>query len=249
MKLLEGKKALVTGGSRGIGKAIALRLAAEGADVAITYRSRDNEAADTICKLKELNVSAICIKADATDYLMADEVVSAVCSAFGGIDILVNNAGIRDDSLLLRMDEKQWDRVLDANLKSVFNYTKAVVPTMLSAREGSIINISSVVGLDGNAGQANYSASKAALVGLTKSLSKELGSKGIRVNCIAPGFIRSEMTDSIPDNICETWIKDIALKRAGTPDEVAGVALFLAASSLSSYVTGEVIRCSGSIKG
>ena len=249
MKLLEGKKALVTGGSRGIGRAIALRLASEGADVAITYMSRDKEAADTAIEIEKLGASTMFFKADSTDCGKAGEVVTSVCSVFGGIDILVNNAGIRSDNLLLRMDEDQWDRVLEANLKSAYNYTKAVLPSMLSARGGSIINISSVVGLDGNAGQSNYAASKAGLIGLTRSLAKELGPKGIRVNCIAPGFILSEMTVNIPGDIHESWVKDISLRRAGTPDEVAGVALFLAASSLSSYVTGEVINCSGNIKG
>lgn len=249
MKLLEGKKALVTGGSRGIGRAIALRLASEGADVAITYRCRDKEAAETVRDMQALGVRAMSVKADATDCAITEKAVASVCSVFGGIDILVNNAGIRNDALLLRMGERQWDSVIDANLKSAYNYTRAVLPSMLSARCGTIINISSVVGLDGNAGQSNYAASKAGLIGLTRSLAKELGPKGIRVNCIAPGFILSEMTENIPDNIHEAWVKDISLRRAGTPDEVAGVALFLAASSLSSYVTGEVINCSGNIKG
>ncbi len=249
MKLLEGKKALVTGGSRGIGRAIAVRLASEGADVAITYMNRDKEAADTAMEIEKLGGSAMFIKADATNCSKAGEVAASVCSVFGGIDILVNNAGIRSDNLLLRMGEDQWDNVIETNLKSAYNYTKAVLPSMLSARGGTIINISSVVGVDGNAGQSNYAASKAGLIGLTRSLAKELGPKGIRVNCIAPGFILSEMTGNIPGSIREAWTRDISLRRAGTPDEVAGVALFLAASSLSSYVTGEVINCSGNIKG
>lgn len=249
MRMLDGKKALVTGGSRGIGRAIALRLASEGADVAITYRSRDKEAADTVSDIEKLGVRAMSVKADATDSTMTEESVASVCSVFGGVDILVNNAGIRSDALLLRMGGSQWDSVIDANLKSAYNYTRAVLPSMLSARGGAIINISSVVGLHGNAGQSNYAASKAGLIGLTRSLAKELGPRGIRVNCIAPGYIISEMTEDIPENIHEAWIKDISLRRAGTPDEVAGVALFLAVPSLSSYVTGEVIDCSGNIKG
>lgn len=249
MSLLKGKSALITGGSRGIGRSIALRLASEGANVAITFLNREKEAEQTAQEIESYGVRSLRFQADATDCAKAREVAESVRGEFGGIDILVNNAGIRDDSLLLRMDEGQWDRVINGNLKSAFNYVKAAVPAMLSSRNGSIINISSVVGLCGNAGQMNYAASKSGLIGLTMSLAKELGPKGIRVNCIAPGFINSDMTESLPESVRKSWIDDISLRRAGSPDEVAGVALFLAADSMSSYITGEIINCSGNIKG
>lgn len=248
MKLLEGKTALVTGGSRGIGKATALRFASEGADVAITYMSREQAALEVVAEIESMGRKAVCIRSDASDTEAAAAVVARVVEWSGRLDILVNNAGIRKDALILRMSESQWDDVIGANLKSAFNYCKAAAPVMLSQRSGSIINMSSVVGLMGNPGQCNYSASKAGLVGLTMSLAKELGSKGIRVNCIAPGFIASEMTETMPEDVKASWLKEISLRREGSPEEVASVALFLA-SDMSSYVTGETINCSGNIKG
>lgn len=247
MGLLDGKKALVTGGSRGIGKAIALKLASEGADVVITYISRPEAAEEVVAEIKAMGREAACFKSDASEFSDAETVVKSAIELMGRIDVLVNNAGVARDALLMRMDENQWDTVIKANLKSVFNYSKLVSMQMMRQRSGSIINISSVVGIGGNAGQCNYAASKAGVIGFTYSLAKEIGSRGIRANCIAPGFIMTEMTENLPDAIREQWINDIVLKRAGTVDDVANVALFLA-SELSSYITGEVINCSGHIK-
>ena len=243
MGLLEGKTALITGASRGIGKAIALRFASEGADIAFTDLVINE---DTVKEIEALGVKVKAYASDASDFALTHETVSRVMEDFGRIDILVNNAGINRDALILRLDEAQWDSVLNVNLKSAYNFIHAVSPIMLRQRGGSIISMSSVVGLHGNAGQSNYSASKAGLVGLTKSVAKELGSRGIRANCIAPGFIATDMTSALPDEVRAEWVKNIPLRRAGTPEDVAGVALFLA-SDLSSYVSGQVINCCGAM--
>ena len=243
MGLLEGKTALITGASRGIGKAIALRFAAEGADIAFTDIKVIPE---TVAELEACGVKVRAYETDASDFAATEEVVAKVQQEFGRIDILVNNAGITRDGLMLRMSEEQWDLVLTVNLKSAFNYIHAVTPIMARQRGGSIISMSSVVGEHGNAGQCNYSASKAGLIGLTKSIAKEMGPRSIRANCIAPGFILSEMTDKLPADVREAWVKTIPLRRGGTVGEVAKVALFLA-SDLSSYVSGQVISCCGAM--
>ena len=243
MGLLTGKVALVTGASRGIGKAIALKFAQEGADVAFTDLVVNQ---DTLAELQALGVKARAYEANAADFAQAEEVVNKIHEEFGHIDILVNNAGITKDGLMLRMTEQQWDAVLTVNLKSAFNYIHAVAPIMMRQRGGSIIGMASVVGLHGNAGQCNYSASKAGMIALTKSVAKELGPRGVRANCIAPGFIISDMTAALPDEVREEWIKTIPLRRGGTPEDVAGVALFLA-SDLSGYVSGQVINCCGAM--
>lgn len=244
MEMLTGKVALVTGATRGIGRAIALKFASEGADVAFTYRSQ-HEAADSLVKeIEALGRKSRGFSADAADFDSAHEVVAQVHKEFGRIDILVNNAGITKDGLMMRMDETQWDSVIDTNLKSAFNFIHACTPVMARQRGGSIINMSSVVGLSGNAGQCNYSASKAGLVGLAKSIAKEMGSRGIRANCIAPGFIATDMTGTLPEDVRKEWEKQIPLRRGGRPEDVANVALFLA-SDMSAYVTGQVINCCG----
>lgn len=244
MGLLTGKVALVTGATRGIGRAVALRFAAEGADVAFTYRSQHEAAQELVALLEQAGVKARAYASDAASFEDAHRVVEDVRSVFGRIDILVNNAGITRDGLMMRMSEEQWDTVMDTNLKSAFNFIHACTPVMARQRAGSIINMSSVVGLSGNAGQCNYAASKAGLVGLSKSIAKEMGSRGIRSNCIAPGFIATDMTSALPEDMRAEWEKQIPLRRGGTPDDVAGVALFLA-SDLSAYVTGQVINCCG----
>lgn len=244
MGLLTGKVALITGATRGIGRAIALRYAAEGADVAFTYRSQHEAAETLVSEIESMGVRAKAYAADAADYEKAHEIVDDVKTAFGKIDILVNNAGITKDGLMMRMDEAQWDSVIDTNLKSAFNFIHACTPVMARQRGGSMICMSSVVGLGGNAGQCNYSASKAGLIGLTKSIAKEMGPRGVRANCIAPGFIATDMTGSLPEDMRKEWEKQIPLRRGGTPDDVAGVAVFLA-SDLSAYVTGQVINCCG----
>lgn len=244
MGLLDGKTALITGGSRGIGKAIALKFAQEGADIAFTYLSNKAAADATISELESYGHRVKAYASDASDFEKAHELVKQLQADFGRIDILVNNAGITRDTLLLRMDEAQWDAVLNSNLKSAFNFTHAVVPIMARQRGGSIISLSSVVGVAGNAGQANYAASKAGIIALSTSVAKEMGSRGIRCNCIAPGFIDTDMTSILPEEIRTEWAKTIPLRRAGKPEEVASVALFLA-SDLSSYVTGQVIHCCG----
>ena len=243
MSLLEGKVALITGASRGIGKAIALQFAAEGADIAFTD-IKVNE--DTVKELEALGVKVRAYASNAADFAQTHETVEQILADFGRIDILVNNAGITRDGLMLRMDEAQWDAVINVNLKSAYNYIHAVTPIMARQRGGSIINMSSVVGVSGNAGQCNYSASKAGLIGLAKSIAKEMGPRGIRANCIAPGFIISDMTAALPDEVREAWVKQIPLRRGGTPEDVAKVALFLA-SDLSSYVSGQVIHCCGAM--
>lgn len=246
MKLLEGKTAIVTGASRGIGKAIALKFAQEGCNVAFTDLFEDENMKATEKELSALGVKAKGYASDASKFDETDRVVAEIVKEFGGVDALVNNAGITKDTLLMRMTEEQWDAVISVNLKSVFNFTKAVQRTMLKQRSGSIINLSSVVGVSGNAGQSNYSASKAGIIGFTKSIARELGSRGVRSNAIAPGFIITEMTAKIPEDARKAWEESIPLKRGGTPEEVAGVATFLA-SDLSSYVSGQVIQVCGAM--
>ncbi len=244
MKLLEGKTAVITGAARGIGSAIALKYASEGANIAVTDLVI-NEVAEALIKdLEAMGVKAKAYVSDASKYGQTEEVVKQIMEDFGQIDILVNNAGITKDTLLMRMSEDQWDAVITVNLKSVFNFTKAVQPVMLKQRSGSIINMSSVVGVSGNAGQSNYSASKAGMIGFTKSISKEVGSRGIRCNAIAPGFIETEMTAKLPEDVKKVWVQQIPLRRGGSPEDVANTALFLA-SDLSSYVTGQVVHVCG----
>ena len=241
MGLLDGKVALVTGASRGIGKAIALRFASEGANIAFTDLKVSQETVDEIAAL---GVKVRAWESNAASFEDTARVVGEIVAEFGRIDILVNNAGITKDGLMLRMEEAQWDAVLTVNLKSAFNYIHAVTPVMMKQRSGSIIGMASVVGIHGNAGQANYSASKAGMIALHKSMAKELGPRGIRANCIAPGFIISDMTAAMPEEVRNEWIKTIPMRRGGTPEDVAGVALFLA-SELSAYVSGQVIPVCG----
>ena len=244
MGLLDGKTALVTGATRGIGRAIALKFASEGADIAFTYRSQGEAALTLTAEIEAMGVRIKAYRSDAASFEDAHNVVADAKETFGHIDILVNNAGITKDGLMMRMDEASWDAVIGTNLKSAFNFIHACTPIMARQRSGSIINMSSVVGVSGNAGQCNYSASKAGLTGLSKSIAKEMGPRGIRSNCIAPGFIATDMTGALPENLRQEWEKQIPLRRAGQPEDVAKVALFLA-SDLSSYVTGQVINCCG----
>jgi len=244
MKLLEGKTAIVTGAARGIGKAIALKLASEGANIAFTDLAY-NEAAQAVeNELIAMNVKAKAYSSNAADYADTQKVVEEIAKEFGRIDILVNNAGITKDGALKRMTEEQWDAVISVNLKSVFNFTKAVQPVMWRQAGGSIINMSSVVGVSGNTNQCNYSASKAGIIGFTKSAAKEMGVRGIRCNAIAPGFIETEMTAALPEEIRKSWNEKIPLRRGGTPEDVANVTMFLA-SELSAYVNGQVINVCG----
>lgn len=247
MKLLEGKTAIVTGAARGIGRSIALLFASEGANVAITDLRIDENALETEKLINEMGVKGKAYASNAADFEETQKVVEMINSDFGTIDILVNNAGITMDALLLRMTEQQWDTVINVNLKSVFNFTKAVQRIMIKNMHGSIVNMSSVVGVGGNAGQANYSASKAGMIGFTKSIAMELGSRNVRCNAIAPGFIITEMTNKLSDDVRKAWEEKIPLKRGGTPEEVAKAALFLA-SDLSSYVTGQVIGVCGGMR-
>ncbi|MBO7498251.1 MAG: 3-oxoacyl-[acyl-carrier-protein] reductase [Bacteroidaceae bacterium] len=244
MKLLEGKVALITGAARGIGKALALRFAAEGADIAITDLVYNEAMAETIQEIAAFGTRVKGYASDASDFAATEAVVAEIVKDFGRIDVLVNNAGITRDGLMMRMTEAQWDAVITINLKSTFNFIHAVTPVMMRQRAGSIISMSSVVGVHGNAGQCNYSASKAGMIGLTKSIAQEIGSRGIRANIIAPGFILTDMTLQLPEAVREEWAKRIPLRRGGTPDDIAGVALFLA-SDLSSYVSGQVIQVDG----
>lgn len=244
MKLLEGKTALITGAARGIGKAIALRFAAEGANIAFTDLVIDETGKLTETEIADCGVKAKGYASNAADFGQTQEVVKQVIADFGSIDILVNNAGITKDKLMLRMTEQDWDAVLNVNLKSAFNFINAVLPTMMRQRGGSIINMSSVVGVHGNAGQANYSASKAGLIALAKSVAQEVGSRGIRANAIAPGFIDTAMTAVIPEDMRKEWVNRIPLRRAGSVDDIANVATFLA-SDMSAYVTGQVIQIDG----
>lgn len=246
--LLQGKTALITGAARGIGKAIALRFAAEGADIAFTDLVLNEEMAaaveSTRQEIEAVGVTCRAYAGNAADFAETDALVKQVVADFGHIDILVNNAGITKDGLLLRMSEAQWDAVINVNLKSAFNFVHACAPIMMRQRQGSIINMASVVGVHGNAGQANYAASKAGLIALAKSVAKELGSRGVRANAIAPGFIETAMTAALPEETRAEWIKFIPLRRGGTVDDIASTALYLA-SDLSAYVTGQVIQVDG----
>ena len=244
MKLLEGKNVIITGASRGIGKGIAEVFAKHGANIAFTYHSSDEKAKSLETELSVNGCKTKGYKSDASDFEAAQQLVKDVMDDFGSIDVLVNNAGITKDGLLMRMSEEDFDSVMNTNMKSVFNMTKAVATPMLKAKSGSIINMSSVVGIKGNAGQANYAASKAAINGFTKSIALELGSRNIRCNAIAPGFIETEMTEALGEETVKQWRAQIPLKRGGTPEDIANTTLFLA-SDLSSYVTGQVIHVCG----
>ncbi len=247
MKLLEGKVALVTGANRGIGRAIALGMAQQGAHIAFTDLAIDDNTKSLEAEVSSLGVKGKGYASNAAIYSETEDVLKRITKDFETVDILVNNAGITKDTLLMRMTEDQWDAVINVNLKSVFNFTKAVQPIMLKKRAGSIINISSVVGVAGNAGQANYAASKAGIIGFTKSVAKEVGSRNIRCNALAPGFIITEMTDKLPEDVKENWIKTIPLRRGGTPEDVANACVFLG-SELSSYVSGQVISICGAMQ-
>jgi len=244
MGLLDGKTAIVTGAARGIGKAIALKFASEGANIAFTDLVIDENAKNTEKEIEALGVKAKGYASNAANFEDTANVVSQIVKDFGRVDILVNNAGITRDGLMMRMSEQQWDMVINVNLKSAFNFIHAITPVMMKQKVGSIINMASVVGVSGNAGQCNYSASKAGMIGLAKSIAKELGSRGIRANAIAPGFIITDMTAALTEEVKAEWAKTIPLRRGGTPDDVANVATFLA-SDLSSYVSGQVIHCCG----
>ena len=244
MKLLEGKVAIITGASRGIGKGIAESFVHHGATVAFTYLSSDEKARALEQELSAQGGVAKGFRSDASKYDSAHQLVDDVMAAFGKIDIVVNNAGITRDNLLMRMTEEQWDEIMEINLKSAFNLTKAVIKPMLKARSGSIVNMSSVVGVKGNAGQANYAASKAGMIGFTKSVAAELGSRNIRCNAIAPGFIETEMTDALDEKVVQGWRDAIPLKRGGTTEDVANLTVFLA-SDMSAYITGQVINVDG----
>ncbi len=246
MKLLEGKTAIITGAARGIGRAVALTFAKHGANIAFTDMVIDDNVKSLEKELSDLGVKAKGYASDASKFDQSQDVVKQVIEHFGGVDILINNAGITRDNLLMRMTEEQWDLILNVNLKSAFNLTKAVIGPMMKQRSGAIVNMSSIVGVGGNAGQANYSASKAGMIGLTKSTAKELGSRNIRCNAIAPGFIITEMTGKLPEKVVKEWEQSIPMKRGGTPEEVANAALFLA-SDLASYVSGQVMQVSGAM--
>lgn len=248
MKLLEGKTALITGGARGIGKALALTFAANGANVAFSDLKYDEKAKELEDEISQLGVKAKGYASDASSFSDSEKLVDQVAADFGRVDILVNNAGITRDTLLMRMSEDQWDDVIRINLKSAFNLTRAAQKYMLKQRKGSIINMTSVVGLGGNAGQSNYAASKAGMIGFTKSVAQELGARNVRCNAIAPGFIETDMTAGLPEEVKKGWAEKIPLRRAGQSEDVANVAVFLA-SDLSAYVTGQVIAvCGGMTK-
>ena len=244
--MLKGKIALITGAAQGIGKGIALEYAKQGATVAFTVRKHDERSESLVNEIAVMGGTAKAYAADAACFTSASEVIAEVMKDFGRIDILVNNAGITKDGLLMRMTEEQWDAVINTNLKSAFNYVHAITPIMMRQRSGSIINMTSVVGISGNAGQANYAASKAGMIGLTKSVAKELGSRGVRVNAIAPGFIATDMTGVLNEDLKKQWILNIPLRREGKVEDVANVAVFLA-SDMASYVTGQVISCCGGL--
>lgn len=244
MALLKNKIVLVTGASRGIGRAIAFKMAQEGASVAFTYLSSVEKGEALEAELTALGIKAKGYRSDASDYKQAEELMNSVIADFGTIDVLINNAGITKDGLLMRMSEEQWDAVIQVNLKSVFSLTKAAIKPMMKAKSGSIINLTSVVGIRGNAGQANYAASKAGIIGFTKSVALELGSRNIRSNAIAPGFILTEMTGELNASATEEWTKSIPLKRGGQPEEVADACVFLA-SDMSKYITGQVLQVDG----
>ncbi len=244
MKLLEGKNVIITGASRGIGKGIAKVFADNGANVAFTYSASEGPALELEKELSSKGVKAKAYKSIAASYVESEKLVAQVLEDFDGIDVLINNAGITKDNLLMRMSEEDFDKVIETNLKSVFNMTKAVQRTLLKQRHGSIINMSSVVGVKGNAGQTNYAASKAGMIGFTKSVALELGSRNIRCNAIAPGFIETEMTGKLDEKVVQSWRDAIPLKRGGTPEDIANACLFLA-SDLSSYITGQVLNVGG----
>jgi len=244
MKLLSGKNALVTGASKGIGKAVALKYAQQGANVAFTYLSSVEQGEALEKELKALGVDAKGYRSDASDFAAADKLINDVVADFGSLDILVNNAGITQDNLLMRMNEEMWDKVINVNLKSVFNTVKAATRTFMKQKSGSIINMTSVVGIKGNAGQANYAASKSGIIGFTKSVALELGSRNIRANAIAPGFIETEMTAKLDEKTVQSWREAIPLKRGGSPEDVADCAVFLA-SDMSAYMTGQVLQVDG----
>ncbi|MDC3337491.1 3-oxoacyl-[acyl-carrier-protein] reductase [Flavobacteriales bacterium] len=244
MKILQDKTVIITGATRGIGKGIAELFADSGANVIFTYASSEEKAKAIEKDLRSRGVEAIAVKSNAANYSACEELVALALDKFETIDVVINNAGITRDGLLMRMTEENWDEVINTNLKSVFNMTKAVQRTMLKQRKGSIVNISSVVGVKGNAGQANYAASKAGINGFTKSVAQELGSRNIRCNAIAPGFIETEMTGALDEKVVQEWRDAIPLKRGGTPEDVANLALFLA-SDLSAYVTGQVVNVCG----
>jgi len=244
MKLLESKVAIVTGGSRGTGKAICQTFAENGCDVAFTYNNSKESAENLAKELKNIGINAKAYKSDASSFDDATQLVEDVINDFGKIDILVNNAGIKKDNLLMRMNKEDFDSVVNTNLSSVFNLTKASIRTFLKQRSGSIINISSVVGVKGNAGQSNYSASKAGIIGFSKSVALELGSRNIRSNVIAPGFIETDMTDSLSEDVINSWKESIPLKRGGKPSDVGNACVFLA-SDMSSYITGQVLHIDG----
>lgn len=244
MKLLAGKTALITGAARGIGKAIALKFAAEGANIAFTDLVIDENGKATEAEITALGVKAKGYASNAADFAQTEDVVKLVKEEFGSVDILVNNAGITKDGLMLRMSEAQWDAVIAVNLKSAFNFIHACIPVMMRQRGGSIINMASVVGVHGNAGQANYAASKAGLIALAKSVGQEMGPKGIRANAIAPGFIDTAMTQQLSDKVREEWVSKIPLRRGGTVDDIANCTVFLA-SDMSSYISGQVIQVDG----
>lgn len=246
MKLLEGKTALITGANRGIGFSIAIKFAAYGADIAFSDIVMDESSENLIREVEKLGVKCRGYVSDASSFEASEQLINDVIRDFQKIDVLVNNAGIVRDNLLLRLTESDWDRVININLKSVFNLTKAVQKVMIKQRFGSIINMSSIVGIEGNTGQSNYAASKAGIIGFSKSIAQELGSRNIRCNAIAPGYIETEMTAKLPQEYKDKWANDIPMKRAGTPDDVANLALFLA-SDLSSYITGQVITVCGGL--
>lgn len=244
MKLLQDKVALITGASKGIGRGIALQFAQQGANVAFTYLSSVAQGEALVAELEAYGIKAKGYQSDASDNKQAEDLINAVAADFGRIDVLINNAGITKDNLLMRMTEEQWDEVIRINLKSIFNTTKAITKVMMKQRSGSIINITSVVGVKGNAGQANYAASKAGMIGFTKSVALELGSRGVRCNAIAPGFIETEMTGKLNEDVVKGWLNTIPLRRAGTPDDVANACVFFA-SDLSSYITGQTLSVCG----
>jgi 3-oxoacyl-[acyl-carrier protein] reductase len=246
MALLKGKVALITGGSRGIGESLVMKFAAEGANVAFTYVSSEDKAQAVAKQAEGYGVRVLAIKSDASDYAQAEQLIQDVVQQFGAIDILVNNAGITRDTLMLRMTEEQWDQVMEINLKSVFNLTKHVLKPMMKQKSGSIINMSSVVGVFGNAGQANYAASKAGIIGFSKSIAKEVGSRNIRCNAVAPGFIETDMTHVLTDAQKQAYIDNIPLKRLGMGDDVANACVFLG-SDMSTYVSGQVISVCGAL--